>query len=239
MTILAKDVIERARIVLQDEGNVRWTLPELRLWFNDALREIVALKPTAFSTSIVLSLAQGTRQQIPPEYPGLLKITRNLKSTVDAPRAGDRSIRTVDMEMLDASYPNWHDEEQTVASKVVRNAAYDSKELGTFWVYPPNDGTGIVEVVVSKIPAGIQLPTSNLDSIDSYNVEIAGSDVYSNSIVDYVLYRAFSKEAQYAGSAQRAAAYYQQFASALGVTLTNDGLRNPNTKPTSQQENAA
>lgn len=239
MTILAKDVIERARIVLQDEGNVRWTLPELRLWFNDALREIVALKPTAFSTSIVLALAQGTRQQIPPEYPGILKVTRNLKSITDAPREGARSIRTVDMEMLDASNLNWHDEVETVASKVVRNVAYDSKELGAFWVYPPNDGTGIVEVVVSKIPAGIQLPSSNPDNIDSYDVEIAGSDVYSNSIVDYVLYRAFSKDSQYAGSAQRAAAYYQQFASALGVTLTNDGLRNPNTKPTSQQENAA
>ena len=239
MTISAKDILERVRIVLGDEGSVRWTLPELRLWFNDAIREIVALKPTAFSTSIVLALAQGTRQQIPAEYPGVLKITRNLKSTTEAPRDGGRSIRTVDMEMLDASNLNWHDEERTAASQIVRNAAYDSKELGVFWVYPPNDGTGIAEVVVSKIPTGIQIPASNPDSIDSYDVQISGSDVYSNSIVDYVLYRAFSKDSQFAGSAQRATEYYQQFASALGVMLTNDGMRNPNTKPTSQQENAA
>jgi hypothetical protein len=239
MTIAAKGVLERVRIVLGDEENVRWTLPELRLWFNDALREIVALKPTAFSTSIVLALAEGTRQAIPAEYPHVLKITRNLKSTQETPRLGAQSVRTVDMEMLDASNIYWHDMSQTPAAKVVRNAAFDSKEKSIFWVYPPNDGTGVVEVVVSKVPAGIPIPESSVDDIDSYDVNISGSDIYTNSIVDYVAYRAFSKDAEYAGSGQKAAAYFQQFANSIGVMLSNDGMKNPNVKPTTQQENAA
>ncbi|MBS4049852.1 MAG: hypothetical protein KGZ69_01445 [Methylomonas sp.] len=239
MPIAAKGVLERVRIVLQDEESVRWTLPELRLWFNDALREIVALKPTAFSTSIVLALAVGTRQAIPATYPHFLKITRNLKTTGESPRLGAQAVRTVDMEMLDASNIYWHDTSLTQAAKIVRNAAFDAKEKNIFWVYPPNDGTGIVEVVVSQVPSGIPIPASNEDDINSYDVNISGSDIYTNAIVDYVAYRAFSKDAEYAGSGQKAAAYFQQFAGSIGVMLTNDGMKNPNVKPSTEQENAA
>ena len=239
MAILAKNVLENASIVLQDEDNVRWTLPELRRWFNDALREISAIKPTAFSASIIISLVVGTRQTIPAAYPTLLKITRNLKTTAESPRVGARAIRTVDMRIMDVSFIDWHDTSINAVSKYVSNVTFDPKEVGVFWVYPPNDGTGIVEATVSSIPTGIPVPASDPNLISSYDVTIGAPDIYANAIVDYILYRAFSKDSQYAGSVQKAAAYYQQFANILGVMVTNDVMRGPNAMPSTEQENAA
>lgn len=239
MTVNAKALLDRARRVIQDETNVRWPLPELRLWLNDALREIGLVKPTAYSTSAVITLSQGTLQRLPDAYTSVMRIVRNLKSTTDSPRQGGAAIRTVDRETLDAQSPNWHDGTKLKYQKTVRNAAFESADPRAFYVYPGNDGTGVVEAIVSKIPTAVPAPGSGVDDINNYDVNIDIHDIYSNVLLDYILFRAYSKDAQYAGSAQRAAAHYALFSNALGVKVANEGALNPNVKPTAQQENAA
>ncbi len=239
MTINAKDLLDRARRVLNDETSERWPLSEMRLWLNDSLREIALIKPTAFSDSIVVSLFAGTLQRLPDGYFSVMRVVRNLKTNANSPRQGAASIRTVDMTMIDAQSPNWHDSTKVKQQKVVKNVAFESSDPRAFYVYPGNDGTGIVEAIVSKIPTSVSAPASNADDINSYDVNIDIHDIYSNVILDYMLYRAYSKDANYAGSAQRAALYYTAFANALGVKVANEGALNPNVKPTAQQENAA
>lgn len=239
MTINAKNLLDRARRLIQDETSVRWPLPELRLWLNDALREIAVIKPTAFSDSIVFVLAPGTHQRLPDGYFSIMRVVRNLKSITDYPRQAGNAVRTVDLAMLDAHNANWHDSAKVKFQKIVKNATFDAADPRSFYVYPGNDGTGIVEVIVSKIPTFIAAPASNPDSLESYDVPIDAQDIYFNVILDYVLYRAYSKDASYAGSAQRAMAYYAAFTNGLNAVLGNDTVRNPNTKPTTQQENAA
>jgi DUF971 family protein len=87
------------------------------------------------------------------------------------------------------------------------------------------------------VPAGIPNVTANVDALGSYAVQIDIQDIYTSPILDYVLYRAYSKDASFAGSAQRAAAHYSQFANALGAKLQNEATRNINVK--AAQENAA
>jgi len=53
-------------------------------------------------------------------------------------------------------------------------------------------------------------------------------DIYANALVDYMLYRAYSKDAEYAGNAQRAVAHYTAFSNSLGVLIKNELDRNPN-----------
>lgn len=239
MSVNAKALLDRARRIIQDETNVRWPLPEMRLWLNDALREIGLIKPTAFSYSAVISLSEGTMQRLSDDYTSVMRIVRNLKSTTNSPRQGGAAIRTVDREILDAQSVNWHDSTKTKYQKIVRNAAFESADSRAFYVYPGNDGTGIVEAIVCKLPTGVSAPASAPDDINSYDVNIDIHDIYSNVILDYMLYRAYSKDAQYAGSAQRAAIYYGSFTNALGAKVANETALNPNAKPTTQQENAA
>lgn len=239
MAILAKDILDRARRIIQDETNVRWPLPELRLWLNDGLREIAVLKPTAYSDSVVFALAQGTRQELPDAYSSVMRVVRNLDTSAESPRQPGAAVRTVDMAMLDAQSRDWHDNDAVPFQKIVKNAAFDASDPRAFYVYPGNNATGYVEIIVSKVPGQVAAPASNEDDIASYGAAVDLQDIYFNCLVDYVLYRAYSKDASYAGSAQRAIAHYTAFANALGVSQANDATRNPNVKPPVQQENAA
>ena len=65
----------------------------------------------------------------------------------------------------------------------------------------PNDGTGYVEVIYAGIPAELTSPEDDLE-ID---------DTYAAALVSYALYRATSKESDYAPGTQNAAAWYQSY----------------------------
>ena len=240
MTIYASDIMNRVSRIVLDETNVRWPLSELRLWLNDGLREISLIKPTAISASVIYSLSAGTYQKLQSDYTGIIRVTRNLKTTATSPRAGGRAIRVVDRVVMDSQLPDWHDSTITTPSKTVKNVVFEMTDPTAFYVYPPNDGTGIVEAIVSKVPTQIAAPTGDQENIANYSTALDILDVYANALVDYVLYRAYSKDSSFAGNAQRAAAHYTQMANALGVSLQNDmAFQNMNTKPTTDQENAA
>lgn len=240
MTVFASDILSRASRIVLDETHVRWPLAELRLWLNDGLREISLVKPTAISASVIFSLTAGTYQKLPSNYTGILRVTRNLKTTTASPRDGGRAVRVVDRVIMDSQLPDWHDTTKTTAAKAVKNVVFEMADPTAFYVYPPNDGTGIVEAVVSKVPTQIAAPSGDQEDIANYNTALDILDVYANALVDYVLYRAYSKDANFAGNAQRAVAHYTQMANALGVSLQNDmAFSNMNAKPTTDQENAA
>lgn len=242
MTVLASEIFQRTSRILLDETNVRWPFAELRLWLNDGLREIAIVKPTSSSTSIVYQLTPGTYQKMPTNYMSVLRVTRNLKSNATSPRQGGRAIRVVDRMVMDSQLPDWHDVAKTPPSKEIKNVVFDASEPTAFYVYPPSDGTGFVEAIVSKVPTPVPAPTAPNDPEDiaNYNVAIDTLDIYANALVDYILYRAYSKDSSFAGNAQRATAHYTQMANALGVSIQNDlSIANMNIKPTVQQENNA
>lgn len=225
MAVLAKDLLDRARILLQDQDSIRWPLDELRKWLNDAQREIVLQKPNAKSDTVVLNMVQGTYQKLPDAYLAILRVVRNIRDA-GPPRVGGRSIRTVPREILDATIPDWHDATEVAQKKEVKNAVYDQFDPHSFYVYPGNDGTGKIEAVLSLKPDDIAA-VANPDEIDGYTAPIGLEDIYSNAILDYMMYRAYMKDAAYAGNIQRASACYQQFANSLGIKVRVE-FANPN-----------
>lgn len=230
MTILASEIFDRVRRVAQDETSVRWPLVELRIWINDALREIVLQKPTASARTVVLPLVAGTYQSVPSQYISLLRVTRNLKTGANSPRIGGRAIRVVPRDILDAQHPSWHDSSVVPLSVEVKHVIFDPADPMAFYVYPGNTGSGFVEATVSANPTPVPLPAleSDYEVLSAYAVPLDIQDVYANALLDYVLYRAYSKDAQYAGNAQRAAGHYQQFANSLGMKVKVDAVANPN-----------
>jgi aspartate/methionine/tyrosine aminotransferase len=52
--------------------------------------------------------------------------------------------------------------------------------------------------------------------------------VFANAIMDFVLYRAYMKDAEYAGNAQRASTHYQLFANSIGQGSQAQTLLSPN-----------
>jgi hypothetical protein len=206
------DILDRAAIILQDNTNVRFPNSELLKFFNDAQKEVVLHRPDAKMVNTTYACADGSKQTLPSAALRLIEVVRNV---------GGRAITQVQKRILDETLPNWH--ETTAGTNKIEHFVYDPADPKNFYVYPKGaSGTHSLEIVYSSSPSEITI--SNFDS----DVQVISlDDVYANCILDYVLYRSYQKDSEFAGNAQRAMMHYQSFANALGVKTQADGATTP------------
>lgn len=220
-TVTAKTIIDKASVQLIDLANIRWTRSELLSWLNDGMRQIVLIQPSASSTTVSKQLVAGTRQTLPTGGWLLLQMYRNMGTNGTTP---GRAIRIVSRELLDNFNPNWH---TATAAAEVRNYIYDIQDQTVFYVYPPNTGTQYVELNYSAQPVDL---TSETDVIPIF-------DIFQSALVDYILYRACSKDAEYAPGLALAQGYLATFVAAVGgkaqTETTNDPVQALNPRNTS------
>lgn len=227
MAVQARDVLDRAQNLIQDQTGIRWPLPELAMWLNDGAREVAIHKPSATAESTVLPLVHGTRQTIPTGDLQLLRIIRNLKGdSTDSERIGGRAVRLVNRDVLDTQRPDWHDEDRETFTIEVKHFVFDEADPRAFYVFPGNDGSGKVEALVAKAPAPID---ETGQSLVDYAFALPVPDVYANALLDYILYRCYSKDASFAENAERAASHFQAFAASVGIKATHEVSSGPTT----------
>jgi hypothetical protein len=76
-----------------------------------------------------------------------------------------------------------------------------------------------VELIYSAYPTDITEPSGSALYTDvSGNVSVA--DIYVNALVNYILYRAYSKDSENAMNAQLAASFYQLYQNLLNTELS-------------------
>ena len=213
-TILASTIIDKAAVQLTDLGNDRWTRSELLGWLNDAQRQIVLLSPQTNNKVEVVKLDAGTRQTIPTDGWRFLNVIRYMGT--DGTKPG-RAVRLVSQELLDASDPNWHGAKQ---EDVPKNFIFNEQEQDIFYVYPPNTGRGYAQINYAPVPTGITSEAS----------PIQVNDIYQTAILDYILYRACSKDAEYAPGLQLASGYLSMFMSVFPSREKTDTINSPNQK---------
>lgn len=226
-TITAQSILDKAGIILQDTTGVRWPVGTEQLgWLNDGQREVVLIRPQASVTNAAVQLTSGaTKQTLPATGIMLIDVTRNMGA---AGITAGRAIRLVSREVLDAQSPTWHSD--TNSDGVIKHFVYDPRDPKTFYVYPKAPATTwYVELVYSSSPSDVSTLGGTI-SID---------DIYANALLDYVLYRAYSKDAEYAQNAQLAAAHYAAFQNALGVKTSQEVAQNPNLTAGSFNPNVA
>ena len=227
MPIPAQSIIRRCVETLQDNTSIRWPVSELVRYLNDAQREVILYRPDAAVTNAPVTLVAGSRQSLPSGGTKLVEVVRNSAGT-------KRAVRMVNREILDAQLPGWH--AQTGVTEVL-HYMYDPREPRVFYVYPPAAASGAsVEVTYASVPADIAEPADGaLYTAVSGNIGVP--DIYGNAVQDYVLYRAYTKDSEYAGNAARAQAHYAAFANALGVevkatvAVAPNPTGNPNRQP--------
>lgn len=211
-TTTAKSIIDKASILLLDPTNVRWSRAELLGWINDAQRQIVLMSPNATNKVAVFQLVAGTRQSIPSDGWTLLDVIRYMGT--DGTKPG-RAIRIASQEVMDAFNPNWH---SSTPSVVPQSYMFDQQDQTIFYVYPPNTGKGYVQVNYSPEPIDLTSETQT----------IGVRDIFQTSILDYVMYRACSKDAEYAPGLQLAGGYLQTFTSSMGEKSKSETTNSPN-----------
>ena len=199
MATTAQTILDKVAKELHDINGLKWTRAELLAWLNDGLRQVVLFQPTATNTVAAVKLSAGTRQVLPAGGWLLLNVVRNMGTDGRTP---GRAIRIVSRELLNGFNPDWHTD---TATSAVRNFIYDLADQTNFFVYPPNDGTGYVEINYSNQPADL---TSESQTIPMF-------DVYQGALMDYIMYRTCLKNVEYAPGAQLAAGYLATFMAAV------------------------
>jgi hypothetical protein len=213
MALTVSNVLTRAQDVIQDTTNVRWPQAELLRWLNDCRRDIAIVRPDLYATTQTVTLVTGTKQTLPAAGTRFLDAVRNVDAVTNDPEG---AVRIVEREVLDAQRPDWHTETPTSALK---HFMFDERNPRVFYVYPPAVSGHKLDIVYSVTPT----------EITDVNTELTNEDIYTGAIVDYLCYRAFSKDAEYAGNAGRAASHYQAFATALGIGNRVNMVTSPNT----------
>lgn len=214
-------VISKAQTLLQDATSVRWPLLELQGWLNDAYREAVNLRPDCNTLVGTFTCAAGPRQNITTQFPAalrLVEVVRNLAATSDK-----RAVTLTTRKTLDGQLRTWYANTQVAT---IEQYVFDPRTPKEFLVYPPATTLAQLEVVYSAVPAAHTLTVEQLANTATAEV-IRIDDGYANALVDYVLYRAYSKDADYAANANRAVAHFQAFQNALGVKGQTEAASQP------------
>lgn len=212
MTTTVAKVVADAGQILQDTGATRWGNNELLSWVNDGQRELVTLKPEANTKISSVALVAGTRQTLPTDGVQFFRVIRNM-GTAPGNTPG-RAVRNVDLAAMDAQSPDWH---SATATAVTTASMFDAHDPLRFYVHPPSNAAGFVEVLYSAYPADCTL-------VGNLNLP----DAYAPAILYYVLFRCYAKDAEFVQAGELAARYYALFRDVVGVKAQTEASRNPN-----------
>jgi len=214
-------ILDRASIILQDASNVRFPNDELLKFFNDAQREVVLHRPDAKASNSSFTCSSGSKQTLPSTALRLIDVVRNV---------GGRAITQIDRKILDETLPSWHNTAAD-SSKKIEHFVYDAADPKHFYVYPAGQASFSLEIIYSEAPSDISISNFATDT-----TTISLDDIYANALLDYMLYRAYQKDSEYAGNAERSMMHYQSFANALGIKTRADSASDP--RPNNPDRNA-
>jgi hypothetical protein len=231
----SSSIAVKASLLLQDTTNVRWSVQEMAKWINAGCRELVLLKPTALAANVAMLLSAGTKQDLlgasfksttdgaavtlsPIQ---LLDVVRNLGSTGTEANAGTVVIG-LDRKILDATLPGWHAMPTQPNNPEVLHFMADPRDPKVFYVYPKATASPAmyVEIVVSRSP--VNTLSDEATALGDNDIDAGIDDIYESVLVDYVLYRAYSKDSEHTANAGLSQWHYKAFQAGLGVQLQNE-----------------
>lgn len=201
MAVAVNSMINKTEIILHDEGNTRWAATELIDWGSEGENFIITRKPDAYVKQEAFVLVAGTLQSIAGAFL-IMDIVRNMGTTGTTP---GKPITKVDRKDLDIDYPGWH---TATASATVKHWMPDERTPSKFYVYPPQpvSAFGKVEGIWSESPPALEV-----------GGDINLALIYESVIINYILFRAYCKDAAIHPLAnQRAIGYLSAVLTALG-----------------------
>jgi len=199
--ITSNEIITQVNSLLNDPGFIRWPKPELLGYFNSAQKAIVLRRPDAYTVDIDdFDCVAGTKQILPSDALRLIDITRNFASGIAIRGPYDRST-------LDNNYPDWFGGNSAASAQLF---IYDERNPKTFYLYPGVVVKVRLTFVISTAPRVMTLAKNDTDEV------IALDDIYENAISEFIMYRCYSKDAEYASNPNKALLHLNSFKTQLG-----------------------
>lgn len=220
-TVKVVDLIFRARTILQDTTSVRWALSELQLWLNDSYRETLNFRPDSNTLTGTFECVPGPRQTLTAIFPNatrLVSVVRNV-----AAHSNKYAVHLIDRRVLDTQRRGWFAEPASISAE---QYVFDARQPKEFMVYPPSTVLTQLEVLYAQVPTAHTLTDEQLGNLATAEV-IRIDDTFANALLDYILFRAYTKDAEQASNAARAVAHYQAFQNSLGVSAQVNAASQP------------
>lgn len=218
-----QSIIDRITYITKDPDHVRWTLPEIALWLNNAKDQIASIHPRSSAEYVTLTLGEGHRQDLRVIDPTkrwirLFEILANVEEHKDGPDTPTGpTIRMISRQALDWAFRNWRASRSLATS--VQEYALDERSPFTFDVVPAVQAGTKVYALASAYPPPCMILNSSGTALVDANEKFPLADGYDIPAVDYVLFRLFSKDANDPANAQRAATHLQAFQLAMRVEI--------------------
>lgn len=202
----AQELIDAVSGQLNDTGNDTWSKATLIEYINSAQKTIATFRPDSSQTTVSVQMNAGSKQSMPAAARRLLEITRNMGSDGNTPGS---TVRPADHESLRLFDGGWHSSTQTAE---INNYSYSEKTPDIYYVDPPSDGTGYVEMSYSVVPTEVTQTTDTLDL----------NDIYKEPIIQWMMFRAYSVEVDSVSSRNRARAHEDSFYNMMGRKFLRD-----------------
>lgn len=206
--MIASQVIDRAGLLLSDSAGDRWARQTLLDFINEAVRQVVLVRPDASARVETVQLAPGTRQALPQNGLRLLGVVRNMGQDGTTPGP---AVRLAEKSALDAAEAAWHTQQ---GASEISEYLYDLRRPAVYYVSPPVADSPAVYVEIAY--------AASPDALTLEGEEIGLDDVYAGPVLDWVLYRAFHADTESAASRARAEHHFQAFYRALDRKTQSD-----------------
>lgn len=198
----AAEVVNTARLTLQDPAAVTWSDAELLDYLTKACRAVALIKPDATAKTATLALVAGVVQTLPSDASMFLEATHNVVGSTPG-----AAVRLIDRLRLTHTNRNWS--AAVGASVTVIHVMHDKTNPTQFFCYPYNTGTGKLSVIYSAQVAAIAATGTTLPVLD----------VYTPALHLYVVALAYAKNTKRGDLAK-----FQQF---LAAFFSMFGMRTP------------
>ena len=219
-------ITNRVRVILRDidEGGIQWLDRELINWYNEAVEEVVRVRPEASSSTEDIQLVAGAKQSLPAGATRLLEVVCNMPNGSEG-----RVILRADKAVLDIEDRNWM---TGTRSDTVIRYANSMTDPRTFYVKPPSLGTTSVaqmRIVVDAPPTPLAFG-DDTETAASLSATFGLPTVYAPAIANYILYRAFSKMTGNADAQNRANTFLTIFNQQISASMQSMEQNNAATR---------
>lgn len=215
MTI--QDIMDRVVLLYNDTDYARITQNMYLKFLDDALLQLVTLRPDTNSRIVVMQLDPGTRQTFPADMLTLIDIYRNRGQ--DGVTNGP-PIWKVNRKDLDY-FSNWH-ADAAVDPTTIDEYAYDTKDNKTFWVSPsPGESTPIF----IELSYSYTFPTfASLSWERAVGQVLPCDESFANAVVSYMLYKLYSTDTASKTDKALADSYKTDFYSQIGNEAATNAM---------------
>ncbi len=203
-----REIIRKAQTLLQDSSGVRWPADELVGYLNEGQRQLATARPSETATVQDFILGEGIRQLLPDDAFLLLDAHHNGHQR-------KRALTKVERHTLEAVDRDWASMQPTDATA---HYMYSELDPRAFLVYPPALAGTPLRATFATYPSNVPAPAGPTfaDVTGATGLEAR----WDAALLDYVLYRAWSKDAEYAANEQRANAHLGMFTTSVTVQAT-------------------